>query len=47
MNELEKCIPGKYYNCHDPIFLDFKARENCCKFTMDWHMDKKMKKEIF
>ncbi len=23
------------------------VRENCCKFTMDWHMDKKMKKEIF
>ena len=26
MDELEKCMSGKYYNCHDPIFLDFKAR---------------------
>lgn len=26
MNELEKCMAGKYYNCHDKIFLDFKAQ---------------------
>ncbi len=26
MNELEKCMAGEYYNCHDKIFLDFKAR---------------------
>lgn len=26
MNELEKCMAGEYYNCHDEIFLDFKAR---------------------
>ncbi len=26
MNELEKCMAGKYYNCHDQIFLDFKGR---------------------
>lgn len=25
MNELEKCMAGEYYNCHDKIFLDFKA----------------------
>lgn len=29
MNELEKCMAGQYYDCHDPIFLEFKthARE--------------------
>lgn len=25
MNELEKCMAREYYNCHDKIFLDFKA----------------------
>jgi len=26
VNELEKCMAGEYYNCHDAIFLDFKAQ---------------------
>lgn len=26
MTELEKCMAGEYYDCHDPVFLDFKAR---------------------
>jgi len=26
MNELEKCMAGEYYNCHDKIFLGFKAQ---------------------
>lgn len=25
MNELEKCMAGEYYDCHDPIFLGFKG----------------------
>ena len=25
MTELEKCIAGEYYNCHDKIFLDIKS----------------------
>lgn len=25
MTELEKCMAGKYYNCHDKIFLDIKS----------------------
>lgn len=25
MNELEKCMAGETYNCHDPVFLEFKA----------------------
>ncbi|MCM1135441.1 MAG: sugar O-acetyltransferase [Clostridium sp.] len=26
MTELEKCLAGEYYDCHDKIFLDFKRR---------------------
>ncbi|MCI9078227.1 MAG: sugar O-acetyltransferase [Lachnospiraceae bacterium] len=26
MTELEKCMSGKYYNCHDKVFLDFKEK---------------------
>lgn len=25
MTELEKCMAGEYYDCHDKIFLDFKS----------------------
>lgn len=25
MTELEKCLAGEYYNCHDKIFLDIKS----------------------
>ena len=25
MTELEKCMAGEDYNCHDKIFLDFKS----------------------
>lgn len=24
MTELEKCMAGEYYDCHDKIFLEFK-----------------------
>ena len=26
MKELEKCMAGEFYDCHDPVFLGFKAR---------------------
>lgn len=26
MNELEKCMAGEYYDCHDQIFLEFKTK---------------------
>lgn len=26
MNELEKCLAGQNYNCHDAIFLEFKRK---------------------
>lgn len=25
MTELEKCLAGEYYDCHDPVFLQMKA----------------------
>lgn len=25
-NELEKCMAGEWYDCHDPIFLEFKRK---------------------
>ena len=24
--ELEKCMAGELYNCHDKVFLEFKSR---------------------
>lgn len=35
MTELEKCMAGEYYNCHDQIFLDFKA--NARKLLKEYH----------
>lgn len=26
MNELEKCLAGEYYDCHDEIFLEYKQK---------------------
>jgi len=23
MTELEKCMAGEWYDCHDPVFLEF------------------------
>jgi len=40
MNELEKCMAGQYYNCHDKIFLEFKK-------TLLWPMTKSRRKQRF
>lgn len=26
MTELEKCMAGEWYDCHDKVFLEFKTR---------------------
>lgn len=26
MTELEKCMAGEWYDCHDPVFLEFKKK---------------------
>lgn len=35
MNELDKCMAGEYYDCHDKIFLDFKT--NARKLLKKYH----------
>lgn len=35
MTELEKCMAGEYYDCHDPVFLEFKARAR--KLLKEYH----------
>lgn len=35
MTELEKCMAGEIYNCHDKTFLDFKSRTR--KLLQEYH----------
>ncbi len=35
MTELEKCMAGEYYDCHDPVFLGFKAQ--AAKLLKEYH----------
>lgn len=35
MTELEKCMAGEYYNCHDQVFLDYK--QNARRLLKDYH----------
>lgn len=47
-NELEKCMSGEWYDCHDPIFLEYKdnARRLLKKYNaLDYHQ-KQEKTEI-
>lgn len=48
MAELEKCMAGEYYNCHDEIFLGYKANARKLLSTYNnLHYDQKTeKKEI-
>lgn len=46
--ELEKCMAGENYNCHDEIFLGFKktARVSLSKYNSLSYEDKEEKREI-
>lgn len=47
MTELEKCMAGEYYDCHDEIFLDFKG--NARKLLKEYNAlayEQKEEKEI-
>ena len=52
-SELEKCMAGEWYDCHDPVFLSFKnkTRELLLKYNSLSYNDKKEKydtlKEMF
>lgn len=47
-NELEKCMSGEWYDCHDPIFLEYKdnARRLLKKYNALEYHQKKEKTEI-
>lgn len=45
MTELEKCMAGEYYNCHDKIFLGYKANARKLLSTYNsLHYDRKIEK---
>ena len=47
-NELEKCMAGEYYNCHDEIFLGYKtqARKLLKEYNMLAYEQKEEKADI-
>lgn len=47
MNELEKCMAGEWYNCHDEIFLEYKnnARNLLSQYNSFTYNQKKEKTE--
>ena len=48
MNELEKCMAGEWYDCHDPIFLELKnnARKLLSQYNSFSYDQKKEKTEV-
>ena len=48
MDELEKCMAGEYYDCHDEVFLEFKrtARRLLAQYHALAYEQKKEKTEI-
>ncbi|GGO00132.1 sugar O-acetyltransferase [Saccharibacillus kuerlensis] len=48
MTELEKCLAGEYYNCHDEIFLNMKtnARKLLSKYNGLPYEQKSEKREV-
>lgn len=48
MNELEKCLAGEWYDCHNEIFLEYKknARELLAQYHSLAYDQKKKKTEV-
>ena len=48
MNELEKCMAGKWYDCHDEIFLEYKnnARKLLAQYNALAYDQKREKTDI-
>lgn len=48
MNELEKCLAGEWYDCHNEIFLEYKknARELLAQYHSFAYDQKKEKTEV-
>jgi hypothetical protein len=53
MTEIEKCMNGEWYDCHDPVFIEFKvnARRLLARYNSLPYDDKtdrdKLLKELF
>ena len=47
-NELEKCLAGEWYDCHNPIFLEYKdnARRLLKKYNLLEYNQKEENTEI-
>ncbi|MDE7286028.1 MAG: sugar O-acetyltransferase [Lachnospiraceae bacterium] len=47
-NELEKCLAGEWYDCHDPVFLEFKkrARELVKEYNSLPYEDREKRREV-
>jgi maltose O-acetyltransferase len=48
MTELEKCTAGEIYNCHDPVFLEFKktTRSLLARYNAFAYDQKAEKREV-
>lgn len=48
MNELEKCMAGEWYDCHNAIFLEYKnnARNLLSQYNSFSYNQKKEKTEV-
>jgi maltose O-acetyltransferase len=48
MTELEKCLAGEIYNCHDPVFLEFKktTRSLLARYNAFAYDQKAEKREV-
>lgn len=48
MTELDKCLAGEYYDCHDAVFLEYKrnARQLLTKYNACTYDDKITKRAI-
>ena len=46
--ELDKCLAGEYYNCHDGIFLEYKkkTRELLIKYNSLFYEQKEEKQDV-
>lgn len=49
MNELEKCMAGKLYDCHHEVFLDFKnkTRTLLTQYNQLQYNQKKRKQKFY
>ena len=48
MNELEKCMAGEWYDCHNAIFLEYKIMQEIYYHNITlFHITKRKKRQKF